>query len=86
MQVSVDTACSSALVAAHLGQKHVRSENTPALAASVNMMLAETTTAAAFAAGMLTQDGRCKTLDSAADGYARCSLCSFSSAIECSYV
>ncbi len=71
LQVSVDTACSSALVAVQLGQKHVRSENTPALVASVNMMLAETTTAAAYAAGMLTQNGRCKTLDSSADGYVR---------------
>ena len=69
--MSVDTACSSALVAAHLGQKYVTLEQTPALAAAVNMMLAETTTAAAFAAGMLTQNGRCKTLDSSADGYVR---------------
>lgn len=69
--MSVDTACSSALVAVQLGQKHVKSEATPALVASVNMMLAETTTAAAFAAGMLTQNGRCKTLDSSADGYVR---------------
>lgn len=67
----MDTACSSALVAMHIGLKHVRSENSPALASAVNLMLAETTTAAAFAAGMLTQNGRCKTLDSSADGYVR---------------
>jgi len=69
--VSTDTACSSALVAAHLGVQHVKSGDTPALVAAVNLMLAETTTAAAFAAGMLTQNGRCKTLDATADGYVR---------------
>ena len=69
--MSVDTACSSALVAIHMGLKHLRDEGSPAVAAAVNLMLAETTTAAAFAAGMLTQNGRCKTLDAMADGYVR---------------
>lgn len=71
LQVSVDTACSSALVAAHLGFKHATSGAAPAVAAAANLMLAETTTAAALAAGMLTIDGRCKTLDATADGYVR---------------
>lgn len=71
LQVSVDTACSSVLVATHLGLKHLQAEGSAALAAAVNLMLAETTTAAAFAAGMLTADGRCKTLDVSADGYVR---------------
>lgn len=74
----MDTACSSALVALHLGMKHTRSEQAPALTASVNLMLAEITTAAAFAAGMLTPNGRCKTLDSAADGYVRSSAINYS--------
>ena len=80
--VSIDTACSSALVATHLGRQHLASA-TPlgashlvsTLAAGVNLMLAETTTAAAFAAGMLTSDGRCKTLDATADGYVRSEAC-----------
>lgn len=72
LQVSVDTACSSALVATHLGMKHIGSEGSACLAAAVNLMLAETTTSAAFAARMLTQNGRCKTLDASADGYVRC--------------
>jgi acyl transferase domain-containing protein len=46
-----------------------------ALAGSVNLMLAQTTTAAAQAAGMLAVDGRCKTLDSRADGYVRAEAC-----------
>lgn len=78
--VSIDTACSSALVATHLGRQYVASvttdaESASALAAGVNLMLSETTTAAAFAAGMLTADGRCKTLDSSADGYVRSEAC-----------
>ena len=71
-QVSVDTACSSALVGAHLGMQHLRSHRGSVLAAGVNLMLAETTTAAAQVAGMLTLDGRCKTMDASADGYVRC--------------
>ncbi len=67
----MDTACSSALVGAHLGMQHLRSHRGSVLAAGVNLMLAETTTAAAQVAGMLTLDGRCKTLDAAADGYVR---------------
>ena len=71
MQVSVDTACSSALVATHLAVQHLHMHGGAALAAGVNLMLSEMTTAAAQAAGMLTYNGRCKTLDAAADGYVR---------------
>ena len=68
----MDTACSSALVGVHLARQHLGAcSGGAALAAGVNLMLAETTTAAAQAAGMLTPDGRCKTLDAAADGYVR---------------
>jgi acyl transferase domain-containing protein len=70
--VSMDTACSSALVATHTAAAYVRrGGGASALAAAVNLMLSEATTAAAQAAGMLTPDGRCKTLDGSADGYAR---------------
>jgi acyl transferase domain-containing protein len=74
--LSVDTACSSALVATHLATQYLRSGSAAAsLAAGVNLMLSEATTAAAQAAGMLTLDGRCKTLDSSADGYVRAEAC-----------
>ena len=68
----MDTACSSALVATHLALKHLQSSLGSSLAGGVNLLLAETTTAATMAAGMLAPDGRCKALDAAADGYVRC--------------
>ena len=68
----MDTACSSALVATHLALKHLQSSGGSSLAGGVNLLLAETTTAATMAAGMLASDGRCKAQDAAADGYVRC--------------
>ncbi|KAK9841871.1 hypothetical protein WJX81_008495 [Elliptochloris bilobata] len=73
--VSVDTACSSALVGAHLAAQHLAGAGGAALAAGVNLMLSEATTAGAQGAGMLSPDGRCKTLDAAADGYVRGEAC-----------
>lgn len=75
MQVSIDTACSSALVAIHSAVQNLLKHGGSALAGAVNTMLAESTTAAAFTAGMLTSDGRCKTLDATADGYVRAEGC-----------
>ncbi len=42
----MDTACSSALVATHAGVQHLAAVGGSALAAGVNLMLAERTTAA----------------------------------------
>ena len=56
----MDTACSSALVAAHLAAQQLARAGGAALAAGVNLMLAEATTAGAQGAGMLSPDGRCK--------------------------
>lgn len=44
--MSIDTACSSALVGVHLGAAHAARAGVAALAAGVNLMLAERTTAA----------------------------------------
>jgi acyl transferase domain-containing protein len=63
------------MVATHLGRQHLAGVGGSAVAAGVNLMLAETTTAAAHAAGMLTPDGRCKALDASADGYVRSEAC-----------
>ncbi|GFH18519.1 uncharacterized protein HaLaN_15340, partial [Haematococcus lacustris] len=72
--LSVDTACSSSLVATHLALQAMRSCHAPASCASalvggVGLLLNPEPTAMFQAAGMLALDGRCKTLDAAADGY-----------------
>ncbi|KAK9803996.1 hypothetical protein WJX72_011444 [[Myrmecia] bisecta] len=74
--VSIDTACSSSLVATHYAAHHITSESCDrALAAGVNLTLSPGKTAAFTVTGMLAPDGRCKTLDSAADGYVRAENC-----------
>ena len=70
--VSVDTACSSALVALHSGALAIRvGECRSAVASAVGLKLAPQPTLGAAAAGMLSVDGRCKTWDKGANGYAR---------------
>ena len=71
--VAMDTACSSSLVAANAGRECALSHR-HALAGGINMMLLPSTTDMFYRAGMLTNDGRCKALDAAADGYVRYSL------------
>ena len=73
---SVDTACSSSLVSTHFGyQSIVTGESTDALICGINMTLTSRTTAMFSRAGMLSADGRCKTLDASADGYVRAESC-----------
>ena len=45
------------------------------MVAGVNMIMRAETTAVLSKAGMLTPDGRCKTLDASADGYTRGEAC-----------
>ena len=73
--VSIDTACSSSLVGTHMARLSMTagaaSGCIAALAAGVKLILTPDTSAMFNRAGMLTADGRCKTLDAAADGYVR---------------
>ena len=67
--VAVDTACSSSLVSLHMAHNSLMLQQSHAAVNSgVNVMLSAYTQAAFQKAGMLAADGRCKTLDSHADG------------------
>ena len=73
---SVDTACSSSLVAAHLaclGLRQAPMEG--ALVAGVLLCLVPQSTLMLTRAAMLSPEGRSKTLDASADGYARGETC-----------
>jgi acyl transferase domain-containing protein/acyl carrier protein len=70
--LAVDTACSSSLVALHLACEGLRAGDCDiALAGGVNLILSLEGFTALTKARMLAADGRCKTFDEAADGYAR---------------
>lgn len=70
--LTLDSACSSSLVAVHLACQSLRAgECALALAGGANLILAPEASAALSRARMLAPDGRCKTFDAAADGYAR---------------
>lgn len=70
--MAIDTACSSSLVSVHLSRLAYRySDVRFAISAGVNLMLSPITTAAISQLQALSSDGRCKTFDSAANGYCR---------------
>jgi acyl transferase domain-containing protein len=72
----VDTACSSSLVGLHLAAASMRSEECARGAAcGVNVIPTASVTVTFTASTMLAADGRCKTLDAEADGYARGEAC-----------
>ncbi len=68
----VDTACSSSLLAMHLAAKAIANgECDMAFAGGVNAILEPTTMVAFSQSGLLSPDGRCKTFDESANGFAR---------------
>lgn len=70
--MQIDTACSSSLVSVHQACESLRSgECDLATAGGVNLMLSPATMIALCRLTALAPDGRCKTFDAAADGYAR---------------
>lgn len=74
--VSIDTACSSALVAVHQAMQSLRlGECNVALAGAVNLLLDPLGMVALSQARMLSAHGRCKTFDAGADGYVRAEGC-----------
>ncbi|MBF0426015.1 MAG: aminotransferase class III-fold pyridoxal phosphate-dependent enzyme, partial [Magnetococcales bacterium] len=70
--ISIDTACSSSLIATHLACQSLRQkECNLALVAGVNRILIPEVSITFSKGHMLAADGRCKTFDARADGYAR---------------
>jgi acyl transferase domain-containing protein/NADPH:quinone reductase-like Zn-dependent oxidoreductase/SAM-dependent methyltransferase len=70
--VSLDTACSTSLVAVHLACQGLRTgECHLALAGGVNVILTPDLFVTMSRARMLASDGKCKAFDAAADGFVR---------------
>ncbi len=70
--MAIDTACSSSLVAIHQACQSLRNqESIMALAGGVNLILSSELQQVFGMANMLSEDGRCKTFDSRANGYVR---------------
>lgn len=74
--ISLDTACSSALVALHLAIQSLRNQEcTMAVVGGVNRLIAPQASINLSKSRMLSPDGRCKTFDDNADGFVRSEGC-----------
>ncbi|KAL7931073.1 putative polyketide synthase [Trichoderma chlorosporum] len=70
--MTVDTGCSSSLIAVHLAAQSLRTgETSLALAAGTGMILSPETMLPMTALNFLSPDGKCFTFDSRANGYGR---------------
>ncbi|MBW9154571.1 non-ribosomal peptide synthetase/type I polyketide synthase [Clostridium estertheticum] len=70
--MTLDTACSGSLVATHLACEAIKNGDCEmAIVAGVNIMINPNYTIAECKANFLSPDGRCKTFDESANGYAR---------------
>jgi acyl transferase domain-containing protein len=70
--ISMDTACSSALTAVHVGcQSLWKGDCSMALVAGVSALISPATFIAFSRMGMLSPDGRCKAFDASANGFVR---------------
>ncbi|MFE3655145.1 type I polyketide synthase [Streptomyces sp. NPDC059165] len=70
--LTIDSACSSALLAVHLACQSLRTgESSAAVVGGVNMIFSPSMAIAHSKGLPLAPDGRCKTFDARADGYAR---------------
>lgn len=70
--ISVDTACSGSLVAIHLSCQSIWNNQCPlVIAGGVNVITTPEYTIAESKGGFLSPEGRCKTFDAGADGFAR---------------
>ncbi|MES2939421.1 MAG: SDR family NAD(P)-dependent oxidoreductase [Pseudomonadota bacterium] len=68
----VETACSSALIAVHRAMLAIERDGCEmAIAGGINTLITPETHISFSKAGMLSQDGRCKTFSAAANGYVR---------------
>lgn len=74
--ITVDTSCSSSLVAIHYAMMSLRTgECSMALAGGVNAILSPAVTITLNEAKMMAPDGRCKAFDADADGFVRSEGC-----------
>lgn len=76
--MSVETSCSSSLVAVHIACRSLRDGETDlCLVGAVNLMQSPEQSIAYSQANMLSPEGKCKVFDTDADGYVRGEGCGF---------